>query len=42
MEDDNVQNPSRRKFLKLGAYSTVGAAAILGVGSLLNANDPTG
>lgn len=39
MENDEIQNPERRTFLKLAMYTAVGAAAVAGVGSFLNANN---
>ncbi|OLS20776.1 MAG: Tetrathionate reductase subunit B precursor [Candidatus Heimdallarchaeota archaeon LC_2] len=39
MSEEEVSNPSRRRFLKLGLYSAVGTAAVIGAGGILNANN---
>ncbi|MHA2031123.1 MAG: 4Fe-4S dicluster domain-containing protein [Candidatus Kariarchaeaceae archaeon] len=39
MSDEEVSNPSRRRFLKLGMYTAVGAATAIGLGSVLKTND---
>ncbi|MFV2014727.1 MAG: twin-arginine translocation signal domain-containing protein, partial [Candidatus Heimdallarchaeota archaeon] len=37
MSEEEVTDPSRRRFLKLGMYTAAGVAAVVGVGSVMNA-----